>query len=103
MEKVYSREQNYCFFCDRQLSEQDKTKDHLIPRVILKAYNLIELDDNTVPCCKACNEEKASLHPYIYRTYLKNNLQNTKRDKDRRTRALHTLNLILVSDKDPFE
>jgi len=111
IERVYSRPANLCFFCDKKLKRGGpdskrndvKTKDHLIPGSVLDAYGIVVLEDNTVPCCITCNQEKANLHPYVYRSKLQYLLKNNHRDQKRRRKVLSTLNLILIKDHDIFE
>lgn len=97
-----SRPANMCFFCDDTLIRKENfTRDHLIPSVIVEAYGLSFIYNNTVPCCKACNEEKASLHPYIFREKVKLKIRHS-RNKEKWRRVLKVLNKILIEKKDPF-
>jgi 5-methylcytosine-specific restriction endonuclease McrA len=46
-----------CFFCDKQLSRQKKTRDHLIP----KSRNGSNARSNIVDACRDCNNLKGCL------------------------------------------
>jgi 5-methylcytosine-specific restriction endonuclease McrA len=46
-----------CFFCDKQLSRQKKTRDHLIP----KSRNGSNARHNIVDACRDCNNLKGCL------------------------------------------
>ena len=106
IDKVYSRKKNKCFFCDDHLYAKkgkepgNRTKDHLIPTVIIKAYGFSYLDDNLVPSCQDCNSEKASLHPYIFREKVKILIERTGKGKWRK--VLTILNKILIEKHDIF-
>ena len=100
LSKVYSRPQDMCFFCDEELvAKENKTKDHLVPTVIVKAFGYNYIEDNTVPCCKECNEEKASLHPAYFRVKAK----RLSKHSDKWLRVYKTLNKILIDKKNPYE
>jgi len=83
-----------CFFCQEKITGKSYTDDHLIPRSILRAYGLKGgIPNNTVPCCKECNSEKANLHPEVYRELVKRKIHN---GEDVRYRViLFTLNQVL--------
>jgi 5-methylcytosine-specific restriction endonuclease McrA len=103
--RVYSRQKNICFFCDEKLysgrtKHGNKTKDHLIPTVMVKAYGFNYIDDNLVPACQDCNSEKASLHPYVFREKVKLLIERTGKEKWRK--VLKTLNKILIEKHDIF-
>lgn len=98
IDRVYSRNMDHCFYCDHNLDKTNRTSEHLVPRVMLKAYLIVSLDDNTVPCCIECNSEKANLHPYTFREYVKLKIGFAPRYK----KMLRTLNSILISKKDPL-
>jgi len=100
---VSSRPATYCFYCDEPLFRKvNFTRDHVIPRVIVEAYGLSSIDDNTVPCCKECNEEKGSLHPYIFREKVKLKVKYSRK-KQKWKRVLKVLNKILIEKTDPFK
>lgn len=46
-----------CFYCDRQLSRQKKTRDHVIP----KSRNGSNRPNNIVDSCRDCNCLKGQL------------------------------------------
>jgi 5-methylcytosine-specific restriction endonuclease McrA len=46
-----------CFYCDKQLSRQKKTRDHLTP----KSRNGSNRPNNIVDACRDCNQLKGSL------------------------------------------
>jgi hypothetical protein len=103
--RMYSRSQYICFYCDGEFTEGrgdrlSKTTDHLIPTVMLKAYGYEYLDDDEVPCCYECNQDKASLHPVTWRVKVIRNFEMTGDNKWKI--ALKTLNKILTDKKDPF-
>ena len=84
-----------CFLCHGELSSANRTSDHLISKMILKAYGYTKpMPNNTVPCCKDCNKEKASMHPEVYRDFVKNKISETGEPKYRI--ILFTLNKIIV-------
>ena len=84
-----------CFLCHGELNSTNRTSDHLISKMILKAYGYTKpLPNNTVPCCKDCNKEKASMHPEVYRDFVKNKISETGEPKYRI--ILFTLNKIIV-------
>lgn len=105
--RLYSRPLDVCFYCDQKLKSKGdkrfkKTKDHLIPKVIVEAYGFYYIDDNTVPCCFECNQEKASLHPYIFREKVKHKIQYSRKP-EKWKRILKTLNKILIEKHDIFK
>ncbi len=100
---VCGRPMNVCFYCDEKLIKGvNNTRDHVIPRSIVEAYGLYEIPDNTVPCCRECNEEKADLHPYIFREKVKLKIRYSRR-KNKWRRVLKVLNKILIEKEDPFK
>lgn len=100
---VSGKPAKYCFYCDEKLIRKvNFTRDHVIPRSIVEAYGLYELPDNTVPCCKECNEEKADLHPYIFREKVKIKIKYSN-NKEKWRRVLKVLNKILIEKTDPFK
>lgn len=46
-----------CFYCGRELSRQQMTKDHVLPR----SKGGSDSKNNKVDCCRRCNEEKGCL------------------------------------------
>lgn len=46
-----------CFYCDRMLSRNKKTRDHLTP----KSRNGSNRPQNLVDCCRECNTLKGCL------------------------------------------
>lgn len=103
--RTQSRSLDVCFYCDMEFVHEknhkfSKTSDHLIPTVILKAYGYEYIDDNEVPCCRECNQDKASLHPLTWRVKVRNNIKLT--GKPKWNTVLKTLNKILTDKKDPF-
>jgi len=77
--------------------------DHIVPRLIMKAYGLLAIDDNTVPCCLDCNREKDSLPASIFRERIKTMLKaRSGVNKHKWRKALKTLNQILIDPKDTF-
>lgn len=98
MDRLYSRSMDFCFYCDETLNKTNRTTEHLVPKAILRAYLINVLDDNTVPCCQKCNSEKANLHPYTFREYVKLRLSSDVRYK----KVLKTLNSILINKNDPL-
>jgi len=89
------RNKKNCFFCHGKLQETVRTQDHLIPRMILKAYGYKGgIANNTVPCCLDCNKEKSSLHPEVYRELVRRKISETGDPKYRI--ILFTLNKILL-------
>lgn len=90
------RDRNHCFFCQCKLNSdgKEKTNDHVIPKAVLKAYGLKGgIANNTVPCCKEDNREKANLHPEIYRELVRRKIHEGG-DLKYRT-ILFTLNELL--------
>jgi len=98
IDRLYSRSMDFCFYCDETLNKNNRTTEHLVPKAILRAYLINVLDDNTVPCCQKCNSEKANLHPYTYREYVKLMIKRDVRYK----KVLRTLNSILINKNDPL-
>lgn len=96
--RMYSRPQDLCFYCDAELNTKSKTKDHLVPVVVIRALGYNYIDDNTVPCCKDCNSEKASLMPDIFRMKAKRLIKADYKWK----KVVSVLNKILINKKDPF-
>lgn len=99
-------DRKHCFYCMTKMKllrkgetpiPQSKTKDHLIPKAVLKAYGIIELPNNTVPCCRQCNDDKANLMPELYLRYAKLKLHETG-DTYYRT-IIDTLERVIVKDK----
>ena len=89
------RNKKLCFFCYCKLDAENRTKDHLISKMIIKAYGGKKtLNNNTVPCCKECNGEKKSYHPEVYRNFVIDKLKTTGEPKYRI--ILFNLNQILV-------
>lgn len=99
--KLYSRSMDYCFYCDEDLIAENRTTEHIIPRAILKAYGLITIDNNTVPCCKECNYLKTNLHPYTFRVAVQTIIKHAGASKKWGV-VLQTLNKILIHKKDPL-
>ena len=89
----HSRNKEVCFFCRTLMVPNKKTKDHLIPSMVLKAYGISNLPNNKVPCCFDCNQEKAYLMPDIFRRSVRLKLHETG---DRRyEEILITLNRLI--------
>ena len=85
-EYVILRRQNKknCFLCGSIFNELQKSKEHLISKVILKAYGYNDgLPNNVVPCCKDCNNEKGGLNLIDYRAFVKRMILEGKGDKYR--------------------
>jgi len=67
LDNVYS--ENSCFFCGRELTPNNNSEEHVIPKWIQKKFNLwnekmvllngtsIPYKSLKVPCCKECNGE----------------------------------------------
>ena len=71
------RKRDICYYCMKKF-ENDKTRDHLIPKMILKAYGIDRgLKGNVVSSCYECNKEKSSLHPEMYLEMAKRKLKET--------------------------
>ena len=105
--RMYTRPLNQCFYCDVKMRKggnkvNSSTKDHVIPRVMVEAYGYNYLDDNTVPCCRWCNQHKGSLHPYTFREKVKHKLSYLRKGRDKWEKILKTLNKILIEKKDPL-
>lgn len=96
----YSKPGSFCFFCDEPLKAKvTKTRDHLIPTVVLKAYGYEYIDDNIVDCCFDCNKEKASLPPEYFRIKAKRLAIHSEK-----WRAVYkVLNKILINKNDPHD
>jgi len=72
------RDSKRCFYCMRLFDDLIlKTRDHVIPKAILKAFGISSLPNNTVPCCEDCNGDKANLHPTVYKKYIMMKLHET--------------------------
>ena len=96
-----SKDKDHCFFCTDKMDEDKRTKDHLIPTMVLKAYGIKSIKHNKVPCCYECNQEKAYLMPDIFRRSVKLKLHET--GKERYKENLKTLNrLIYYESNDDF-
>lgn len=52
----------YCFFCKKILSQEQVTKDHLIPTSRGGSNTRVNLK----PCCYECNIEKGNMMWYVY-------------------------------------
>ena len=90
------RNKKACFFCHGKMQVNSRTKDHLIPRSVLKAYGYEEgILNNVVPCCLDCNQEKSNLHPELFRKLIKRRLQETGDPKYRI--ILYTLDQIIIA------
>lgn len=50
------RYRNTCYYCGVDLTQKNKTKDHIIP----VSRGGKKLNNNTVPCCNSCNTWKSS-------------------------------------------
>jgi len=103
--RLYSRRLDICFYCDTEFDPRincrfSKTSDHVVPTVVLKAYGYEYIDDNEVPCCYECNQDKASLHPATWRVKVQNNIRFTSEPKW--AIVLKTLNKMLTEKKDLF-
>lgn len=98
VDRLYSRNMDTCFYCDETLNKNNRTTEHLIPKAMLRAYHLNAINDNTVPCCSSCNSEKANLHPYTFREYIR----RRKKESTRFRKILKVLDLILINKKDPL-
>lgn len=84
-----------CFLCRIELNSNNRTVDHLIPKVILRAYGYRRsIPNNTTSCCRECNREKAGMHPEMYRDFVKNKITVTGDPKYKI--IMFTLNKILV-------
>jgi len=63
---------NSCYFCHGKLGAGNRTKDHLISKMILKACGIKGgVPNNTVPCCLECNKEKKNMHPEVFLKYVR--------------------------------
>jgi len=76
------RIKNKCFYCMKVflkgVPNRSKTRDHLIPRAMLKAYGKPRgIPNNVVPCCRRCNKDKANLHPEVYKKFIMGKLHET--------------------------
>jgi hypothetical protein len=54
---IHAREQGFCFYCLRQVEEEEKTLDHVVPRVDGGGNSY----RNLVSCCPGCNSYKAEM------------------------------------------
>ena len=93
------RDHRRCFYCLRKFNFKDpelkKTRDHLIPKAILKAYGKPNgIPNNTVPCCSRCNNEKSNLHPSVYLIYISRKIHETGSEYYRTISG--TLNQLIV-------
>ena len=50
---------NICFYCDRSINNNNRTKDHMYP----ESRGGILSNDNKVFCCQECNSNKANRTP----------------------------------------
>lgn len=55
----------YCYYCGKNLDDEDRTLDHQYPR----DFGGISIPNNLVPCCKKCNEEKGNMNEVEYYDY----------------------------------
>lgn len=63
---------NHCFLCGQELSEKNRSDEHIFPQWLIKAHKLenekLRLLNNTlipyrqlkIPCCKVCNNDSLS-------------------------------------------
>ena len=72
---AYIYKPDSCFYCNRPLNSQNRSKDHLIPKML--AYQGMNTDFKThlgninlVHCCKSCNNLKGSMSLYQFCQYV---------------------------------
>lgn len=91
---------NECIYCSNKIintrkpRKNQKTKDHIIPRV-RKGLNYVPY--NTVPACSKCNH-KGRLFPSEFREKAKAELQKT--GKQYWQRVINNLNKLLIDNDD---
>ena len=65
-EEVLKRDGMICYICEKQLTREEVTFDHIIPR----KQGGSESADNLAVCCESCNKHKADRTPEQYMLYL---------------------------------
>lgn len=79
-----------CCYCEVELTEKTKTRDHIIPKH--KGGKI------TKKCCFDCNQEKGGLMPLSYLVFLEDKLiSSNKTSKIIIKRKIRNLNRILTS------
>ena len=54
-----------CFYCGRRLSGESRTKDHLVPKYLVRKKGQGHRVGNSVYACSPCNRRKGDRLPYI--------------------------------------
>jgi len=55
--RVYQRENECCFYCNKWMRFEDSTRDHIIP----KSRGGMNLYENVVLSCAPCNSERGDM------------------------------------------
>lgn len=64
---TYDLKENRCSYCNKVLTGENRTLDHVIPKI----YGGVSIVDNLVPCCKECNVKKDFLLLNQFQEFLK--------------------------------
>ena len=103
---------DYCFICLENRSDKTFNDEHVIPKWILKHFNLfnsnITLPNNTyyqyrsysIPCCKDCNKELAKVYEVPISILLKKPyddiIEEINKDENLQIKLYHWLALIFI-------
>ena len=72
---AYIYKPNTCFYCNNALNSHNRSKDHLIPKMLSYSGMNTEFKThlgniNLVRCCKSCNNIKGCMSLYQFREYV---------------------------------
>jgi hypothetical protein len=75
---IVEERENECFYCNFDFSAHKKTKDHVVPKSLLKALDINSYPNNLVVCCEECNKLKSNFALREFRMIVKKKLASCK-------------------------
>jgi hypothetical protein len=87
---------NSCFYCQEGLMSYNRTADH----VLAESKGGIRSNDNKLPSCTQCNEEKSEMTPEEYLRYLQIHLKSlrsmVKKEEARCSKIMKNLKRLIT-------
>jgi hypothetical protein len=84
-----------CFYCQTEISSYNSTVDH----VLAESRGGIRANNNKLPSCSSCNEEKSEMLPEEYLRYLQIHAKSlramVRREEARCSKIIRNLNKLI--------
>lgn len=76
LKRVYTRDKGFCVWCDKWITLQEATREHMIPFHCRKMVNRINCDTNIRIACQPCNTARGpnfmtSMQDRLHTMYIK--------------------------------